>query len=105
MDTAHAHTLRAPIARCGHDRRRQSGQDADRAAEGRGQSAGGAHPGSGNERQSDGGQQLPPENGAYRLAQSAKHGVGILRAEQSPASIAIRRGMGQFAALRQSGFL
>jgi hypothetical protein len=55
---------------------------------------------SGNERQYGSSHHLPPENGAYRLAQVAKHVFGILRDGQNKISIALERGTGQFAAPR-----
>ena len=48
----------------------------------------GTGPKPGNEHQCGGGQQLPPENRAYRPAQVAEHGSGIFRPLQSARSIA-----------------
>lgn len=53
------------------------------------------------ERQCSSGHQLPPENGADRPAQVAKHGVLDLRPKQSARSIAFEGNKGQFAAVRQ----
>ena len=48
----------------------------------------GTSPNTGNERQCDGGQQLPPEYGAYRLAQVTEHDFEFFRPLQSARSIA-----------------
>ena len=48
----------------------------------------GTSPNTGNEHQCGGGQQLPPDNGAYRLAQVAEHGFEFFRPLQNARSIA-----------------